>query len=86
MSMFGTPMEAQPVAPVDTTIRLYVGNLSFDTDEQRLISTFSQFGPVADVFLPVYRDSGRKRGLAFITMGTREAGEAGEDGFWCQRP
>mmetsp|Transcript_13439 Transcript_13439/g.27425 ORF Transcript_13439/g.27425 Transcript_13439/m.27425 type:complete len:270 (-) Transcript_13439:31-840(-) len=78
------PMAAPMAAPMGQPaqmqapegVRLYVGNLSFDTNEDRIVQTFSQFGSVLDVFLPVYRDSGRKRGLAFVTMATRESAEA----------
>lgn len=45
------------------------------TDEGRLRSEFSQFGPVPEVFLPVERGTQRPRGFGFVTLGSREAAE-----------
>jgi RNA recognition motif-containing protein len=57
--------------------RLYVGNLSYDTNEQELQDLFGQAGKVASVTLPTDRDTGRMRGFAFVEMSTEaEAQEA----------
>jgi len=58
------------------TNRLYVGNLSFDTDEQTLEQAFAQCGEVAEVKVVVDRDTGRSRGFAFVEMGSAEAARA----------
>ena len=47
---------------------IYVGNMSFQTDEDTLRSTFSQFGAVDAVNIVRDRDSGQPRGFAFIEM------------------
>jgi RNA recognition motif-containing protein len=52
--------------------RLYVGNLSFDTTEDRIQQTFADIGEVTDVKLMLDRDTGRSRGFAFVTMATPE--------------
>lgn len=54
-------------------VKLYVGNLSFETTEESVRGMFEQFGPVTDCFLPTDRDSGRVRGFAFVTMPSKEA-------------
>lgn len=54
-------------------VKLYVGNLSFDTTEESLRGAFSKFGSVSDAFLPTDRDSGRPRGFGFVTMPAAEA-------------
>eukprot|EP00584_Thalassiosira_punctigera_P023785 CAMPEP_0172551388 /NCGR_PEP_ID=MMETSP1067-20121228/38993_1 /TAXON_ID=265564 ORGANISM="Thalassiosira punctigera, Strain Tpunct2005C2" /NCGR_SAMPLE_ID=MMETSP1067 /ASSEMBLY_ACC=CAM_ASM_000444 /LENGTH=259 /DNA_ID=CAMNT_0013339173 /DNA_START=98 /DNA_END=873 /DNA_ORIENTATION=- len=54
-------------------VKLYVGNLSFETTEESVRSMFEQFGPVSDCFLPTDRESGRVRGFAFVTMPAKEA-------------
>jgi len=58
------------------TVRLYLGNLSYETDESRLRTLFSEFGEVTDVFLPSDRMSGRPRGFGFVTFADRTAAEA----------
>ncbi len=47
---------------------IYVGNLSFQTDEETLRQTFSQFGQVDNVNIVRDRDSGQPRGFAFVEM------------------
>lgn len=46
--------------------RLFVGNLPFDVTETDLRELFAPVGPLSYVFLPVDRDSGKRRGFAFI--------------------
>ena len=52
--------------------RLYVGNLSFNTNADGVRTAFEQFGTVSDVHLVTDRETGRARGFAFVTMGTAE--------------
>ena len=54
-------------------VKLYVGNLSFDTPESEIRRIFEEFGTVNDCFMPTDRDSGRVRGFAFVTMPAAEA-------------
>lgn len=54
-------------------MKMYVGNLSFDTTKQDLESIFSAYGTVTDVHLPTDRESGRPRGFAFVTMDSKGA-------------
>lgn len=63
---------------------MYVGNLAWAATGEDLKDLFSQYGEVADVYVPTDRDSGRPRGFAFVTMGSKEAMEAaikGADGL-----
>ena len=53
--------------------RLYVGNLSFNTNEDGLRGAFSQFGEVTDAQIVLDRDTGRSRGFGFVTMGSDDA-------------
>ena len=48
--------------------RLYVGNLSFNTDEAALHQAFSQFGDIAEVKIVTDRETGRSRGFGFVSM------------------
>ncbi|MDF2694494.1 MAG: hypothetical protein K0S65_2877 [Labilithrix sp.] len=50
--------------------RLYVGNLSYDTDTETLRQAFSATGEVTDAHVVMDRESGRSRGFGFVTMAT----------------
>ncbi|MBX3225884.1 MAG: RNA-binding protein [Labilithrix sp.] len=50
--------------------RLYVGNLSYDTDTETLRQAFSASGEVTDAHVVMDRESGRSRGFGFVTMAT----------------
>lgn len=52
--------------------KIFVGSLSFNATEDDLKNTFSQFGSVVSVFIPVDRMTGRKRGFGFVEMSTPE--------------
>ncbi len=54
---------------------LYVGNLSYEVQEDDLKEVFAEYGTVKSVQLPKDRETGRVRGFAFVEMGT-EAEEA----------
>ncbi len=49
-------------------MKLYVGNLSYDTTEDGLNAKFSEHGSIESVNLIVDRDSGRSKGFAFVEM------------------
>jgi len=48
--------------------KLYVGNLSFNMDEDMLNGIFSAIGAVDSVKIITDRDSGRSKGFAFVEM------------------
>lgn len=52
-------------------VKLYVGNLSYETSEDDLRTLFSQAGAVASVALIKDRDTGRSKGFAFVEMTTQ---------------
>ncbi len=57
--------------------RLYVGNLSFDTNEDSLRTAFSADGRnVKEVHIVNDRDTGRPRGFAFVEMASSQEAEA----------
>jgi RNA recognition motif-containing protein len=47
---------------------IYVGNLSFDAEVEDLQHLFSEYGSVRKCTLPLDRETGRKRGFAFVEM------------------
>lgn len=54
-------------------MKMYVGNLPFSSSDQDLRGLFSEYGDVTDVHMPTDRESGRTRGFAFVTMGSKAA-------------
>lgn len=73
---YSDPAPAPPAVPLkerfqNMGVRLYVGNLSYDTTAEMLRSLFSELGQVSDVHMVMDRDSGRPRGFAFVTMASR---------------
>ena len=54
-------------------VKLYVGNLSFESTDQSVRALFEQYGTVTDCFLPTDRDTGKPRGFAFVTMSAADA-------------
>lgn len=57
-------------------MKLYVGNLSFNTSESRLHELFSEHGEVASASLVMDRDTGRPRGFGFVEFRNDEHARA----------
>lgn len=47
---------------------IYVGNLSFQASEEDLREVFAEYGEVNRISLPTDRETGKKRGFAFVEM------------------
>ena len=47
---------------------IFVGNLPFRAEREHVLQLFAPFGEVLNCSLPLERDTGRKRGFAFIEM------------------
>ncbi|TFK98400.1 hypothetical protein BDV98DRAFT_474913, partial [Pterulicium gracile] len=54
---------------------LFVGNLSFNADEEMLGEAFEAFGTVQSVRMPTDRDSGRTKGFGFVEFSSVEEAE-----------
>jgi RNA recognition motif-containing protein len=54
---------------------IFVGNLSFQTTEDSLRSTFERIGKVHTVKIVTDRDTGRARGFAFVEMDNNKEAE-----------
>jgi RNA recognition motif-containing protein len=57
-------------------MKLYVGNLAFQTSSEELQTLFAQAGTVESVSLIEDRETGRSRGFGFVEMSTKEEGAA----------
>ncbi|KZT53374.1 RNA-binding domain-containing protein, partial [Calocera cornea HHB12733] len=71
-----------PSAPSQT---LFVGNVSFDCDEDTLWQAFADFGSVKSVRLPTDRDTGKPKGFGYVEFedqaGATAAFQAGTQGL-----
>ena len=47
---------------------IYIGNLSFQAEQEHLFDLFSEYGDVKNCSLPLDRETGRKRGFGFVEM------------------
>ena len=52
---------------------IFVGNLPFRAEQEDIAELFARFGEVANCSLPLERDTGRKRGFAFVEMADAES-------------
>ncbi len=50
--------------------KLYIGNISFNADDQTLSDLFAQCGTVESAKIITDRDSGRSKGFGFVEMST----------------
>lgn len=60
-------------------MKLYVGNISFKSSEDDLRAAFEAYGTVSEVRIMTDRETGRSRGFGFVTMGSKEEGQAAID-------
>ena len=57
-------------------MNIYVGNLSFDTDDEALREVFAEFGDVTSAKVVFDRETDRSRGFGFVEMSTDDEGNA----------
>lgn len=56
------------------SMKLYVGNLAFETSSEDLQEIFAKVGTVESSAVVEDRDTGRSRGFGFVEMSTKEEG------------
>ena len=55
--------------------KLFVGNLSWNTDDHGLQEAFAPFGEITEAKVISDRDTGRSRGFGFVTFEDAEAAD-----------
>jgi RNA recognition motif-containing protein len=55
--------------------KLFVGSLSWDTNDQQLRDAFAAFGEVSEAVVITDRNTGRSRGFGFVTFEDDEAAD-----------
>ena len=65
----------------NVTNNLYVGNLSYETNEETLRTLFAEYGQIESVNLITDRYTGRSRGFAFVEMSTEQAAQQAMGGL-----
>lgn len=58
------------------TMKLYVGNLAYQTSSEALERLFAQAGTVESSVVVADRNTGRSRGFGFVEMASKEEGQA----------
>jgi RNA recognition motif-containing protein len=56
--------------------KLFVGSLSWNTNDSELRAAFEEFGEVTDAVVINDRETGRSRGFGFVTFSDGEAADA----------
>lgn len=56
-------------------MNIYVGNLSYDTNDNELREAFGAYGTVTDARVIEDKYTGRSRGFAFVEMANKDEGE-----------
>ena len=52
---------------------IFIGNLSWDAEREDLIHLFGEYGEVSKCSMPLDRETGRKRGFAFVDLTDEQA-------------
>lgn len=60
--------EEKEAGVIDTSCKIYIGNLEYSTTETELIELFQRYGTIASVNIPLNRYNGRARGFGFVTF------------------
>lgn len=58
------------------SMKLYVGNLAFETSSENLQQLFAEVGTVESSTIIEDHDTGRSRGFGFVEMSSKEEGAA----------
>ena len=57
-------------------MKIYIGNMSFDTTEETVRQAFEAYGEITSINLISDRDTGRPKGFGFVEMASDEHAKA----------
>lgn len=82
-SQFPAPSASlfQAIRSMSSSSKLFVGGLSYSTDEVSLKEAFSQYGEVVEARVILDRETGRSRGFGFITFTSTDAASSAIQAF-----
>ncbi|PIN04094.1 RNA-binding protein musashi/mRNA cleavage and polyadenylation factor I complex, subunit HRP1 [Handroanthus impetiginosus] len=75
------PSLFQAIRSMSSSSKLFVGGLSYGTDEMSLREAFSQYGEVVEARVILDRETGRSRGFGFVTFTSTEAASSAIQAF-----
>lgn len=61
---------------MDNKKKLYVGNLSYDTNVDTLKAAFAEFGDIVDAIVITDRNTGRSKGFGFVEFADEAMAQA----------
>ncbi|RHN44399.1 putative nucleotide-binding alpha-beta plait domain-containing protein [Medicago truncatula] len=70
-----TPLAFQAIRSMSSA-KLYVGGISYSTDDAGLRESFARYGDVLDARVIIDREQGRSKGFGFVTFATSEEASA----------
>ncbi len=62
-------------------MKIYVGNLNYDTREENLREAFAPYGTIDDAVVITDRETGRSRGFGFVEIGDDSAARSAIEGL-----
>jgi RNA recognition motif-containing protein len=62
-------------------VSIFVGNLPFRAEKEDVMELFAPYGEVVNCSLPLERDTGRKRGFAFVELAEGESEDRAIEGL-----
>lgn len=67
--------------PSQPSATLFVGNLSFDIDENTVSEAFADYGSIKSVRLPTHPDSGQPKGFGYVEFESIDESKAAYEGM-----
>lgn len=72
---------AQTVDGKEPTQRIFIGNLGFDVTKDDLMEHFAQAGPIEDIHMATFQDTGKCKGFAWVRFHDIESASAAVRGY-----